>query len=41
MAPSRDEILRILDGMNLPDGGLLVSHDLIRALSVDDGAFSS
>ena len=38
MDVSRDLILKTLTNLQLPDGGDLVSRDLIRALSVDAGA---
>ena len=37
MAPTRDEILQALSRITLPDGGDLVSRDMIRALAVADG----
>jgi len=38
MTPTRETILQALDAVRLPDGGTLVSRDLVRALVVDDGA---
>ncbi|WP_458790058.1 Mrp/NBP35 family ATP-binding protein [Yoonia sp. MH D7] len=38
MAVTRDEIMGALARLNLPDGGSLVSRDMIRALGVDNGA---
>ena len=37
-APSRETILAALQGVTLPDGGNLVSRDLVRALAVAGGA---
>jgi ATP-binding protein involved in chromosome partitioning len=37
MAVDRESVLGALGGIGLPDGGTLVSRDLIRALSVADG----
>jgi ATP-binding protein involved in chromosome partitioning len=37
MMPTRDEILAALSRIALPDGGDLVSRDMVRALTVDDG----
>ncbi|WP_420023494.1 Mrp/NBP35 family ATP-binding protein [Cereibacter azotoformans] len=37
MPVARDSILAVLDRIPLPDGGTLVSRDLIRALSVEAG----
>ena len=37
-APTREQILAILGTIPLPDGGDLVSRDLVRALVVDAGA---
>lgn len=38
MAVTRDEILGALSRLTLPDGGDLVSRDMIRALGIDGGA---
>lgn len=38
MAVTREGVLEVLGRIGLPDGGTLVSRDLIRALTVDDGA---
>lgn len=38
MSLSKENVLEALRRIGLPDGGDLVSHDLIRALSVDGGA---
>ncbi len=40
MAANRDEVLAVLGKLALPDGGTLVSRDLIRALVVDGGRVS-
>ncbi|PWE28992.1 sodium:proton antiporter [Pararhodobacter marinus] len=37
-SPTRDEVLAVLARIPLPQGGDLVSHDLVRALVVDAGA---
>lgn len=37
MQPDRATVLAALDRLNHPDGGTLVSRDLVRALSIDDG----
>ncbi len=37
MSVTRDSILGALGGLSLPGGGTLVSRDLIRALTVDEG----
>ncbi len=37
MTPTREQILAALSSLGLPDGGNLVSRDMIRALSVDGG----
>jgi ATP-binding protein involved in chromosome partitioning len=37
MAVDRDSILKVLSGIVLPEGGSLISRDLIRALTIDDG----
>ena len=37
MAVGRDEILKALSGVAVPDGGDLVGRDLIRAMSIDEG----
>ena len=37
MSVSRDEILRTLSRIALPDGGDLVTRDMIRALTLDEG----
>jgi ATP-binding protein involved in chromosome partitioning len=34
----RDEIMRALSAVSLPDGGDLVSRDLVRALVIEEGA---
>lgn len=38
MAVTRDEIIGVLTRLELPDGGTLVSRDMIRALGVNGGA---
>ncbi len=38
MAVTREEVLAVLDTLTLPDGGSLVSRDLVRALVVEGGA---
>ncbi|SES14788.1 ATP-binding protein involved in chromosome partitioning [Tranquillimonas rosea] len=38
MSATRDDILETLRDISLPDGGTLVSRDMVRALSVDGGA---
>ena len=35
MAVTREEVVKALEGTKLPDGGNLVSHDMVRALHVD------
>lgn len=35
MAATQDEILKVLERLELPDGGNLVSRDMVRALTVD------
>lgn len=40
MTPTQEQILAALSSLGLPDGGNLVSRDMIRALSVDGGAVS-
>lgn len=37
MAVSQDDILAVLGQLSLPDGGTLVSRDMVRAMSVDGG----
>jgi ATP-binding protein involved in chromosome partitioning len=37
MTVTRDEVLRIIGSVAMPDGGNLVSHDLVRALQIDGG----
>ena len=37
MAITRETVLEALGGVAVPGGGTLVSHDLIRALQIDDG----
>lgn len=37
MAATHDEILKVLERLELPDGGTLVSRDMVRALTVDGG----
>jgi ATP-binding protein involved in chromosome partitioning len=37
MAATRDQILSTLKQVTLPDGGDLVSRDMVRALSIDEG----
>ena len=37
MSVTRDSILGVLEGLSLPGGGTLVSRDLIRALTVEEG----
>jgi len=38
MTQSRETVLNALEGLSLPDGGNLVSRDLVRALQVDGGS---
>lgn len=38
MPLTRESILAVLSGVELPDGGTLVSRDMIRALTIEDGA---
>ena len=38
MAVTRDEIMSTLARLELPDGGTLVSRDMVRALGVDGGS---
>ncbi len=38
MGASRDTLLAVLDKIALPDGGTLVSRDMIRAVSIDGGS---
>ena len=38
MSVTRDDVNQILTKLELPDGGTLVSRDMIRALTVDGGA---
>jgi ATP-binding protein involved in chromosome partitioning len=38
MSTGKDEIIAALQQIALPDGGTLVSRDMIRALSIEDGA---
>ena len=38
MSVTRDAVLEVLGRLQLPDGGTLVSRDLIRALTIDEGA---
>lgn len=38
MAVSKDDVTAVLAGIGLPGGGTLISRDMIRALSVSDGA---
>ena len=38
MTPSRETVLEALRSVSLPDGGDLVSRDLVRALVVEEGA---
>ena len=38
MTVTREKVLEALGGIDLPDGGTLVSRDLVRALVVEDGA---
>ncbi|MCB1332129.1 MAG: P-loop NTPase, partial [Roseivivax sp.] len=38
MTPSREAILEALSRISLPDGGTLESRDMIRALTVENGA---
>lgn len=40
MAPTYDEIRDALARLQLPDGGTLVSRDMLRALMVDGGRVS-
>ncbi|MDN5785569.1 Mrp/NBP35 family ATP-binding protein [Pseudorhodobacter sp.] len=40
MALDRDGIMKVLAGVGLPEGGDLVSRDLVRALTVEDGRIS-
>lgn len=37
MAVSRDEVMKVLSSVTLPAGGNLVSRDMVRALTIDDG----
>ena len=37
MTPTQEQILAALSSLGLPDGGNLVSRDMIRALSIDGG----
>lgn len=37
MAVTRDDVMKVLSAIALPDGGTLVSRDLVRALTVQDG----
>ncbi|WP_147124448.1 Mrp/NBP35 family ATP-binding protein [Shimia ponticola] len=37
MSASRESVLSVLDTLALPDGGTLVSRDMVRALTVDEG----
>ena len=37
MSETRDEILKQLERLELPGGGTLVSRDMVRALSVENG----
>ena len=36
MTVTREDVLKVLAGIKMPDGSDLVSRDLIRALSVED-----
>lgn len=38
MAITREDILGVLDSVSVPDGGTLVSRDLVRALVIEDGS---
>ena len=38
MAVSQTQIQNVLQKLELPDGGNLVSRDMVRALMIDDGA---
>ncbi|MEL6242740.1 MAG: Mrp/NBP35 family ATP-binding protein [Pseudomonadota bacterium] len=38
MKPLREDVIEALSRVALPDGGTLVSKDLVRALTVEDGA---
>ncbi len=38
MTQTRESVLQALDALQLPDGGTLVSRDLVRALQVEGGA---
>ena len=40
MAVTREQVMAALAGVALPEGGSLVSADLVRALSIRDGAVS-
>jgi len=40
MTPTKDQIIAALSSLGLPDGGNLVSRDMIRALSVTGGTVS-
>ena len=37
MAVDRDQVMRVLAGVSHPGGGDLISRDLIRAMTVDEG----
>ncbi|WP_068116339.1 Mrp/NBP35 family ATP-binding protein [Tropicimonas marinistellae] len=37
MAVTRDDVVKVLEAIIVPDGGNLVSRDLVRALTVDSG----
>ena len=40
MAVTREQVMAALAGVALPEGGSLVSADLVRALSIREGAVS-
>jgi ATP-binding protein involved in chromosome partitioning len=37
MSPTRDEVFKVLDGLEVQGGGTLVSRDMIRALTIEGG----
>jgi ATP-binding protein involved in chromosome partitioning len=37
MTVSHDHVLNLLDKITLPDGGTLISRDVVRALAITDG----
>jgi ATP-binding protein involved in chromosome partitioning len=38
MSVTREKVLEALGAITLPDGGTLISRDLVRALVIEDGA---